>query len=361
MSGAPLRILQVITDADRRGAQVFAMNLGVALTDRGHAVQTVALAPGQYDSVLPLPVLGPQRLAISTLRSLRKQAGKVDVVIAHGSSTLPACAIALTGVDTPFVYRQISDNRFWASSAARRARARFFMSRASRIVALADQSRGVLIDYLHIASSRIAIVPNGVPSVGFVGVEQRPRRDVLEGVGLDPNAFTVLYVAALVVEKGADVAIEAVARIPEAQLLVLGDGPERDALERQAATALPGRVAFLGAVDDVAPYLHASDAMVLPSRGGDSMPASLIEAGFCGTVAVSTPIGAITDIVCHGVTGVVVPEADAGMVAEALQQLGTDPDRRARLGEASKVHCLERFEIAVVADLWERVLRKSLS
>ena len=74
------------------------------------------------EAKLPVDVLGARRLSAPTLIRLRKLAGTADCVIAHGSSTLPASAIAGLGLPVPFVYRQISDSLFWASTFARRSR-----------------------------------------------------------------------------------------------------------------------------------------------------------------------------------------------------------------------------------------------
>ena len=116
-----MRILQVITDTDRRGAQVFATDLATAMQVRGHEVTTVALAPGKQGSPLDVPHLGTRQRGLSTLRLLRRRMDDADVTIAHGSSTLVACAVA--GFPRrPFVYRQISDSRFWANTLARRIR-----------------------------------------------------------------------------------------------------------------------------------------------------------------------------------------------------------------------------------------------
>src|SRR5262245_36518288 len=108
-----LKVLQVVTDTDRRGAQVFATDLHRALLDLGDEVETVALAPGAVGG-LDLPVVGPTRRSLRTIRAVRERGADADVVVAHGSTTLPVCAIATLGSGTRFVYRQISDLRFWA-------------------------------------------------------------------------------------------------------------------------------------------------------------------------------------------------------------------------------------------------------
>ena len=92
-----MKILQVVSDNNRRGAQVFAGDLGTALVERGHAVDTVALEPGSAMSArsgahLGNPVLAASWPRLRGLRRLRSAMKSADIVIAHGSSTLPACA-----------------------------------------------------------------------------------------------------------------------------------------------------------------------------------------------------------------------------------------------------------------------------
>src|SRR5256885_421281 len=136
-------VLQVVTDTDRRGAQIFASDLEAALRNQGRKVTTVALAPGHAGGI-DVPVLGPAPRRLVTLRTLRRAICHADVVIAHGSTTLPACAIASAGTGTPFVYRQISDSLFWADTRVKRLRVRAGLSRATRVVALWDGSAEVL-------------------------------------------------------------------------------------------------------------------------------------------------------------------------------------------------------------------------
>ena len=131
-----LRLLQVVTDTDRRGAQVFATDLHGALASLGHEVQTVALCAGRSGG-LDVDVLGPTRRSLTTHRRLRHESTDVDVVIAHGSTTLPVSAIALAGTSTPFVYRQISDTAFWAPDRFRQTWVRIAMGRAAAAAARA--------------------------------------------------------------------------------------------------------------------------------------------------------------------------------------------------------------------------------
>ncbi|MDP8960186.1 MAG: glycosyltransferase family 4 protein, partial [Actinomycetota bacterium] len=163
-------------------------------------------------------------------------------------------------------------------------------------------------------------------------------------------------IGALVPEKGADAAIRALAGCEECQLLVVGGGPEYEALRALAGEVAPGRVVFAGPVDHPANAFAAADMVVLPSRT-EVMPGVLIEAGLSGLPAVATNIGGIPEIVRPGVTGeIVAPDEEAQLVAAIRRAL----DRADRYGRAARQHCLEHFEIDAVAAQWDRLLTSML-
>jgi len=358
-----MRILQVITDPDRRGAQVFATDLGEALGRRGHNVVTVALGPASRPTPLPHRVLGPRRRSLATLRELRAELGRHDVAIAHGSTTLPACAVAAAGARAPWVYRQISESLFWAPDRVRQLRVGALLRRANLVVALAQSQADVLTAHFGVPAACLRVVPNGVPSERFplASADERARARRTFGVAADdPDRFVVGSVGALAEEKGVDVAVEAVAAVPGVELLVAGDGPVRRELERVAARCAPSRIHFTGVLDDVRPAYAAADVVVLPSRGGDSMPAALIEAGLCGRPTIATDVGAIADVVVPGETGELVPVGDVKALADAIVRRRDDPARGVELGLAARRRCLERFDIDVVAKGWERALADAL-
>jgi glycosyltransferase involved in cell wall biosynthesis len=351
-------ILQVVTDTDRRGAQVFATDLHHALVALGRKVDTVALAAGSVGG-LDLPTLGPSRRHPRTLDALRRAARGASVVVAHGSTTLPMCALVRPVSHTPFVYRQISESTFWAGSTARRLRVRAALSLASRVVALWDGSAATLETTFGVPRRKIRVVPNGVPPGRFPPIEPDATPVARRALGLDPARPTVLSIGALVPEKGVDVAIRAVGRVERAQLLVAGDGPERSRLEALAADHAPGRVVFSGSVREPRPCFEAADVVVLPSRGGDSMPAVLIEAGLMGVPAIATPVEGIVDILDEGRAGELVTQDDDAGLARAVAGLLDDRTRARALADAARAHCVARYDIAVVAAQWLRVLEEA--
>lgn len=353
-----MRILQVVSDTDRRGAQVFATDLEAALRARGHDVQTVALARGLAGGT-PIEPLAGRWPSVAALRALRVGMALAEVTIAHGSSTGPACALAGLGPGRPFVYRQIGDSRYWAPTPARRRRVRATVGRARVVVALSEFNRAQLVDWIGLRASRIVVVPNGAPAARFAPATAHRRRAARDALGL-PDAPTMLFVGALVPLKRVDLAIRTVRRIPDAHLVVAGAGPERERLEELAGEEAPGRVSFVGVADDTVPLYHAADLLVLPSEGGEAMPGVLVEAGLCGLAVVSTRVGAIPEVVLDGRTGHLVAPGDEHGFAGAVERLVADPGTRAAMGDAARAHCLEHYEIGRVAARWEAVLTEVL-
>jgi glycosyltransferase involved in cell wall biosynthesis len=351
-----VNVLQVVTDPSRRGAQVFALDLGVAFEMAEVKVRTVALGPAGHGLGFDVPVLGERRVSWWTIAALRREMRCVDVTIAHGGQTLPACALANVGTHVPFVYRQISNSLFWAPSATRRLRVRAALSRAAMVVALWEGAGETLQTHFGVRRDRVRVIPNGVAAERFSPVDDDTRVRARRGFSLDDKRFTLVFVGALVHDKGVDVAIEAVGRSEDAQLLVVGDGPELVTLHDLAARVAPGRVTFAGGVADASSGIAAGDAIVLASRGGDSMPAVIIEAALMQLPAVATPVEAIPEVVLPGITGELAPIGDVTTITRHIDGLARDPDRTAALGRNAREHCLERFTIEPIAQAWQHVL-----
>ena len=207
-------------------------------------VETVALAPGSHGDQLAIDALGPSRRSLTTLRALRARARSFDVVIAHGSTTLLACAVALPGSGVPFVYRQISDPLFWAATTSRRLRSKAFLSRAARVVSLSASTADVVSDHYGLPRSKIVVIPNAVPGDRFAPASEAERTAARAELGVDEDAVLAISVGALVPEKGVDLAIKSLAQRANGILLIAGDGPERGALEALDGTQLRRSSAF---------------------------------------------------------------------------------------------------------------------
>src|SRR6476660_3895591 len=161
------------------------------------------------------------------------------------------------------------------------------------------------------------------------------------------NAQTIIAMGRLVPQKGFDLLLEAFARIagrhPDWSIKVLGKGPLKEQLEAQAESlGLKNRVSFVGAVSDPFPALRAADLFVFPSRF-EGFGNALVEAMACALPVISfdCPAGP-SDIIRHGVDGVLVPPEDVAGLATAMGRLMNDAAERDRLARRAP-EVLTRF------------------
>ena len=349
----PQGALHLVTASQRRGAEVFAADLVQALADDASMTHRLAaLTPGPQGDQIGAPALGDKPFGLATLRALRRAARDATVVVAHGSKTLPASVAALAGTATPFVYRSIGDPLAWSGSGLRRRRTALLLARAARVVALWPAAADTLARVHGVPAERIAVIPNAVPAARFPVPDTADRTAARRRFDLPAEAPVVTCVGALSPEKQVAAAIAAVGALEGIHLLVVGDGPQRAELEARARGAAPGRVTFAGVLPGPQDALAAADAIVLPSRT-EGMPAVLIEAGLSGLPAVASRVGGVAEIVRHGETGMVAEPGDVDGFTEGLRTvLAAAPT----LGAAARRHCLDRFEIGVVAAQWRDLL-----
>ena len=349
-----MRILHVLSTSQRRGAEAFALQLHGALREQGHASSAVALAPTPSRQQLAVEVLAARRSDARGLKALRLHARSVDVVIAHGGSTLPACALGLVGLDVPFVYVNIGDPRHWAAGWSRRFRAGLMLHTAAAVATVSPLGVEALTSHYRLPQSRICVIPNGRRAGDYAPVNAAGRVRARQDLGLPPDGYLVSTIAALNPEKRIDIAIEAVARLADTCLVIAGDGPEASTLHKLAAARAPGRIRFVGTVENAAPVLAASDACLLTSDS-EGVPGVLIEAGMMAVPTVATDVGFVRDVVQQGATGRLVPPRDPEATAAALTEVLADRDK---LGLAARQHCLAQFEMGSVTRKWELLLTK---
>lgn len=352
-----MRVLQVATDTDRRGAQVFAAELAAILMERGFDVRTVALAPGFGRSALPFEVLGRRRLGPATLRSLRSAIRSSDVVVGFGSTTLPACAVASAFTGVPFVYRSIGDLRYWAPTPAKRLRVSRSLARAAAVVALWPGAADTLVGEFGVDAARVHVIPRGVDPASFTTIEHEERPALRRRLGLPQHAPIAAVVGSLAPEKAVPDAIRVAEAIPVLHLAIAGTGPLEPELRREAEVRAPGRVHFLGDLADPRPVYGAADLLLLASLS-EGVPGVVIEAGMCGRPAAATDVGGTASVIEDGVTGRLAPPADPAKLTSAVEAVL----REARhLGGAARDSYVARFSLPRIGDQWADLLRSTIA
>ncbi|MGN6598819.1 MAG: glycosyltransferase family 4 protein [Actinomycetes bacterium] len=350
-TGNERRVLHLVTRDQRRGAELSAVSISEALGELGWRSEVVALAPGPAERALGVRVLGQSTLSVRTLLRLRRALRQVDVVVAHGSRALPASVLAAPGLGIPLVYANIGDPGYWASSRWRTVRTRLLLSRTAAVAAKSALALPVFDAKYRVPRQRLAVVGTGRPTDQLVPLTPEQRRAARVRHGLPTDAPLAVVVGALAAEKRVDVAIDAVASLPDVHLAVVGDGPLRSALEAQAARHA-ARIHFLGRLEDPVPVMGAADVVLLTSES-EGTPGVLIEAGLLGVPSVATNVGFTRDIVADGATGRLVSPHDPAATSRAIVAVLHMPE----MGPAARLWCQERFDIRAAAVRWDELLR----
>ena len=352
---APLRVLELLVSTDLGGGPAHVRDLVAGLV--GDEFQfTVAGPPGgPYER--ELSALGAQfvsvradRLSLGVLwqvvRLIRER--RIEIVHSHGKGAglYGRLAARLTGVVAIHTFHGIhyqSYPRLYLTVERYLARHGYAVVHVS-----ASQAReAVALGLAPAGRSRVLV--NGVDA-GRVRAAIAREPLARPALGLDQDALVLGTIARFDPVKGLDVLLRAfaqiVARRPNTQLLLVGDGPEAPRLRALAgALGLGDRVVFAGAVPDAARGLPAVDLYVSASRR-EGLPLALLEAMVCGLPVLATRVPGNVDVVEEGLTGVLIPPGDPDGLARAAVELLEDPARRRALGEAGRERVESQFALS---------------
>jgi glycosyltransferase involved in cell wall biosynthesis len=229
--------------------------------------------------------------------------------------------------------------------------ARRVARRAAAVVVATRSHLNHAADVGAVPESRIRVIPFGVDERTFSPQGSAPPPDVFQRSGPGPIG---LFVGRLVSYKGLDVLVRAVAGT-DLRVVVVGDGPLRSSVEAEIrAAGLRDRILLTGEVEDadLPAYYRAADYFVLPSTTPAEMfGISLLEAMACGKPVISTMLtSGVREVNEAGVTGLAVAPGNAAALRDAMLQLSSDGDLRARLGAAGRRRVEERFTLTRMVD-----------
>jgi len=204
---------------------------------------------------------------------------------------------------------------------------------------------------------RMQCICNGVDADRFVPVDAPARQRLRERLGLGDGEFAIGCVSRMTSVKRHGALVEAFARVhaqmPQARLILVGDGPMRARIEAQiAACGVAGAVRLLGDLADVVDVLPALDACALVSET-EGMSNAILEAMSCGLPVVATAVGGNPELVAHERTGLLVPLGDADALVTALLRLARQPDFARDCGRRARQRVLADFSIDAMVDAFQ--------
>jgi len=215
---------------------------------------------------------------------------------------------------------------------------RHFIAQCHAFVVPGKASQAYLRQF-GIPDASFFLAPNAVDNAFFAaGAHQaRADRDTTRTTFRLPNRY-FLFVGRLVEAKGVFELIDAYSKLSptlraEINLVILGDGPARPALERRAAQISPGTFHFAGFVpkEDLPPYYALAEALVFPTHS-DTWGFVVNEAMACGCPVIASEVaGCVPDLVEDGITGKIVPPHDAPKLASNMEYLAVHEDVRSRM------------------------------
>jgi glycosyltransferase involved in cell wall biosynthesis len=223
---------------------------------------------------------------------------------------------------------------------------RLFLERRDRVVAVGEAVRRALITNEGLPAERVAVIYNGIDLTRYEGVGPERAAVRLE-IGVDANAFLLIQVARLDYLKDHATAVRTLERVvrqrPEARLVLVGDGPERQKIAQLVdELGLGGHVRFLGQRGDVPRLLRAAEVFLLTSIS-EGIPLTIIEALAAGLPVVATRVGGMTEIVEEGQTALLAPAGDGAALAEHVLRLAAQPALRAALAERGRAVAVAKF------------------
>ncbi|HSK52732.1 MAG TPA: glycosyltransferase [Clostridia bacterium] len=360
-----IRVVEVLATGSNGGAQEHLYSLVTRIDAARFEVSVVALSAGSAVRKLqragaPVTVIDDPDDAIATgalaahLTSIRPDVVHNHMYRAELVGTRAAIALGEVGHRRPYVVSTIHSSR--VRTTEDREQLRRLTPSMDRLIAVSRSIERKLHDEERTAVP-IELIYNGVDLERYD--HQEPCCTLRDEYGMEPGSQIVGVVARLEPEKGHPTLLEAwpavLRAVPDAYLLVIGEGSQRDALEAMARNLrIAHRVVFTGRRDDVPAVTAALDVAVLPSYR-EAQGLSILEAMALSRPVVASNVGGIPEMIADGVTGLLVEPHDAAGLARAITRLLTDHPLADTLARQAHDMVHDRFSIEYMVEAVQRI------
>jgi glycosyltransferase involved in cell wall biosynthesis len=365
---APLHIVHGVLALDAGGLERIIISLTKAARRRGHKVSVICVeepgaiaAQAEAAGATVISLGKPRR----RLRAYIDRAAEVlaatgaDVVHTHQLGAAWYLAPAARRLGRPVVHtehgNEVARATRWWGALKKRLGIHWTARHVDRFCCVSEEIATTVARWGTVPLWKIEVVLNGIDTEPVADLAPpaavRASLDIPEGV---PVVGTV---GRLVEVKQQSAMIRAVARLrecrPDVYLLLVGDGPERDNLERSARDhGVADRVRFAGYQSRPEQFLRIMNAFVLTSRS-EGLPVSLLEAWVERVPVVSSAVGGVPRVVTHGVDGLLYPYGDQAALVVALERVLGEPEFGRALAVAGRATVLSRFALDRMAETYE--------
>jgi len=369
MSERPLRIVHVIARLNVGGAALHVLQLAAEQRRRGHHVLVVAgtLAPGEESMeylveeldvpLRRLPALQRELSPPGDARAVREliaiiRAERPDVLHTHTAKAGGTGRVAalLTRGARPDVVVHTYHGHVLRGYFGRgketfyRTLERVLAHATDRLIAVSEEVRDDLVSLGVAPRSKFVVIPYGFDLSARTNGTEADRARIRADLGADETTFVVGWVGRLTaIKRPLDlvrVLAALVAEGTDARLCIVGDGPEREAVEALAASlGVADRLHVAGYRERLGEWYAAFDAFCLTSAN-EGTPVAAIEALAAGRPVVATRVGGTPAVVEEGLSGYLADEGDVATLAARLAGLAADPAVRARMAAdgAARMH-----------------------
>jgi glycosyltransferase involved in cell wall biosynthesis len=354
----PLHILHTEASCGWGGQEIRILEESTGMIARGHSITIVCPkestifqeATDRGIHCVSLPIAKKTFKGFFSLRRWLSE-NPVDIINTHSSTDTWLTILATKTIrDAPHIIRTrhisspIPNN--WLSQWS-------YRNAVSHVVTTGESLRHQVISQTSTSPERVTSIPTGIDTTRFFPGDKRAVRNQL---GLDPEKNYIGIIATLRSWKGHEYLLKAFASIhlPDWKLLIVGDGPMREKIKESIVDLnINERVILAGQQKNPELWMRSIDIFCLPSYANEGVPQAILQAMFTALPIISTPIGAILEVIKDKKTGIITQPKNASEITEKLSLLIDNNELRTQLGSnayawakknASKETMLEKME-----------------
>ena len=363
-----MKVLQLVTKRQYRGAELFASDLSNELIKLGHEVFFVGLYQNNNDILTvenadnrDLVKNKKKYFSIKIVKKIVEFVNEVepDIIQCNGSDTLKYTVAAsyFFKKDIPLVYRNISIISEWISSLPKKLLYKRMFNRIAHVTSVGDEALADFVKTYKYPQTRAEVIRRGVPVKGVN--KSYLSKKLKKDLKISNNAKIAIHVGNFSPEKNHEFLLTVFAGLkeeyPNIKLVCVGSGVLFEEIKHKIyKMGLKSNIFLLGFRKDIPELLSASDCLVLSSNI-EGVPGVILEAGTQKIPSIAINVGGVSEVLINEVTGYLIEDFDVDEFRKSLLELMTNDDKRKEFGENAYSMISKGFDPAKNAEKFEKL------